>query len=100
MPGCQHKEADDRRYRCREIVDEKKKRPENGTLLNTSVDSKEATFVILKSRKRTCQKGRKVSRNNLLEKSEVLDRAKSLRKIKAKIVGEPGLGLLTTSEMD
>ena len=25
MPGCQHKEADDRRYRCREIVDEKKK---------------------------------------------------------------------------
>ena len=83
----------------------------NGSLRNTSTDSKGTTFVILinhasapirKERLSPTSKARKeVSRNEFVAEDRMPDRVKSLRKINTeRIVREPGLGLLNPFEMD
>ena len=72
--------ADGRKQRCREIINEEREkyRAKNGSLQNTSTDSKGAAFVILKDytsapirKKRlspTCKARREASRNEFVEK--------------------------------
>ena len=85
--------ADGRRQGSREITDEKREkyRAKNGSLGNTSTDSKGTTFVILKNRactsvrkKRlspTSKAKREASQNKLAERSEMPDRVESFRKL-------------------
>ena len=85
--------ADGRRQRCRKIINEEREkyRAKNGSLRNTSMDSKGAAFVILKNhtsapiRKErlssTSKARREASRNKFVEKSGVPDRVKSFREI-------------------
>ena len=85
--------ADGRRQRSRKVINKKREkyRAENGSLRNTSMDSKEAAFVILKNhtsapvrKKRlspTSKARRKASRNKFVEKGIMLDRVKSFRDI-------------------
>ena len=85
--------ADGRRQRSRKIIDEEREkyRAKNGSLRNTSTDSKAATFVILTNhasvpiRKErlspTSKARRKASRNELMEKGGMSDRVKSFREI-------------------
>ena len=73
---------------------EKSTPPENGSLRNTSTDSKGTTFVILinhasapirKKRSSPTSKARKeASRNEFMEKGEMPDRVKSFREINSK----------------
>ena len=84
---------DGRRQRNRKIVDEEteKYRAKNGSLRNTSTNSKRTTFVILinhasapirKERLSPTNKARrKASRNEFMEKGGVPDRVKSFREI-------------------
>ena len=85
--------ADGRRQRSRKIIDEKKEnyRAENGSLRNTSTDSKGTTFVILINyanapvRKErwspTSEARREASRNEWVEKGRMPHRVKSFREI-------------------
>ena len=85
--------ADGRKQRSRKIIDEEREkyRTNNGSLRNTSTDSKEAAFVILKNyasapiRKErlspTSKARRETSRNQFVEKGGMPDRIKSFRKI-------------------
>ena len=102
------KVSDRRRQRSRKIVDEE--REKNRSLQNTSTNSKEATFVILKNhastpvRKErlnpTSDARREASRNESMIKGGVLDRVICFKKsIVQRIVQEPSLGLLNPSEM-
>ena len=82
-------------------------RAKNGSLRNTSADSKGAAFVILKNytnapvkKERlspTSKARREASRNEFVEKSGMPDRVKGFREIDSR---ESGLGLLNPSEMD
>ena len=106
--------ADGRRQRNREIIDEEREkyRAKNGSLRNTSMDSKGTTFVILinhasvlirKERLSPMSKPRmEASRNEFVEKYGVLDRVKSFREINGSedCLREDGLGLLSLSEID
>ena len=105
--------ADGRRQRSRNIIDEEgeKYRAKTGSLRNTSTNSKETAFVILKSRvsapvrkerlSPTNKARREASRNEFVEKSGMPDIVKSFREIDSREdVQEPGLGLLSQSEMD
>ena len=105
--------ADGRRQRSRKIINEEREkyRAKNGSLRNTSTDSKGATFVIFinhrsapirKERLSPSSKARKkASRKEFMQKSGMPDRVKALEKsIVERIVREPGLGLLNQSEMD
>ena len=85
--------ADGRRQRSGKIIDEEreKNRAKNGSLRNTSTDSKGATFVILKDhasalvRKErlspTSKAKRDASRNQFVEKDGMPDRVKSFREV-------------------
>ena len=84
--------ADGRRQRCRKIINEREKyRAKNGSLRNTSTDSKGTAFVILKNHTSalirnerlspTSKARREASRNEFVEKSGMLDRVKSFREI-------------------
>ena len=85
--------ADGRRQRGRKIIDEEREkyRDKNGSLRNTSTDSKRATLVILKNhacapvRKErlspTSKARREASRNEFVEKGGIPDRVKSFREI-------------------
>ena len=113
-PDCHHKSAaDGRRQRSRKIINEEREkyRAKNGSLRNTSTDSKGTTFVILTNhasapiRKErlspTSKARREASRNEFVEKSGSQTESKTFKKsIVARIVREPGLNLLNPSEMD
>ena len=85
--------ADGRRQRSRKIINEEREkyRAKNGSLRNTSTDSKETTFVILinhrsapirKKRLSPTSKARgEASRNQFVEKGGMADRVKSFREI-------------------
>ena len=85
--------ADGRRQRSRKIIDEdrEKYRAKNGSLRNTSTDSKATTFVILinhasapirKERLSPTSKARKeTSRNKFVEKGGMPDKVKSFGEI-------------------
>ena len=85
--------ADGRRQRSRKIIDEErgKCKAKNGSLRNTSTDSKGATFVILinhrsapirKERLNPTSKARReASRNHFVEKGGMPCRVKSFREI-------------------
>ena len=85
--------ADGRRQRSRKIINEEteKYRAKNGSLRNTSTDSKGTTFVILidhrsapirKERLSPMSKARReASRNEFVEKGGMPDRVKSFREI-------------------
>ena len=88
--------ADGRRQRGRKIINEKrgKYRAKNGSLRNTSTNSKGAIFVILKDhtsapvRKErlspTSKARREASRNKFVEKGGMPDRVKSFREINSR----------------
>ena len=88
--------ADGRKQRSREIIDEKKEkyRAKNGSLRNTSIDSKGATFVILINQKSapirrvrlspTNKARREPSQNEFVEKGEMPDRVKSFQEINSR----------------
>ena len=75
----------------RSLKREKRCRAKNGSLRNTSTDSKAVTFVILKSRanalirkersSQTSEARREASRNKFVEKGEVLVRMESFGKV-------------------
>ena len=105
--------ANGRRKRGREIINEEREkyRANNGSFQNTSTDSKGTTFVILinhasspirKERLSPTSKARReASRNKFMVRAECQTESKALKKsIVARIVREPGLGLLNPSEMD
>ena len=85
--------ADGRRQRGRKIINEEREkyRAKNGSLQNTSTDSKETTFVTLKNhrsvpirKKRlspTSKARREASRNEFVEKGRMPDRVKSFGEI-------------------
>ena len=85
--------ADGGRQRSRKIINEEREKygAENGSLRNTTTDSKGTTFVILKNhtsgpiRKErlssTSKARREASRNKLVEKGGMPDRVKSFREI-------------------
>ena len=85
--------ADGRRQRSWKIIDEEREnnRAKNGSLCNTSTDSKGTTFVILKNhisvpvrkeRLSPMSKARReASRNEFVEKGRMPDRVKSFREI-------------------
>ena len=85
--------ADGRRQRCQKMINEYrgKYRAKNGSLRNTSTDSKRTTFVILKKhtsapirKKRlspTSKARREASRNEFVEKRGMPDRVKSFREV-------------------
>ena len=85
--------ADGRRQRGRKIINDEREnyRAKNGSLRNTSTDSKGTTFVILKNhtsapvRKErlspTSKARREASRNEFVEKGGMPDRVKSFREI-------------------
>ena len=87
------KAADGKRQRSWKIIDEERKkyRAKNGSLRNTSTDSKGTTFVILKNhasapirKKRlgpTSKARREANRNEFMEKGGMPDRVKSFREI-------------------
>ena len=88
--------ADGRRQRGRKIINEEREkyRAKNGSLWNTSTDSKGAAFVILKNhtsapiRKErlspTSKAMREASRNKFLKKGGMPDRVKSFREINSR----------------
>ena len=105
--------TDGRRQRGLKIINEERKKDsaKNGTLRNTSMDSKGAAFVTLKNhasapvRKErlspTSKARREANRMVLVEKGGMPDRVKSLEKsIVDRIVRQPGLGLLNPSKVD
>ena len=105
--------ANGRRKRGREIINEEREkyRANNASFQNTSTDSKGTTFVILinhasspirKERLSPTSKARReASRNEFMVRAECQTESKALEKsIVARIVREPGLGLLNPSEMD
>ena len=85
--------ADGRRQRGRKIINEEREkyRAKNGSLRNTSTDSKETTFVILKDHgsapikketlSPTSKARREASRNKFVEKGGMPDRVKSFGEI-------------------
>ena len=85
--------SDRRRQRSWKIIDEERKkyRAKNGSLRNTSTDSKAATFVILNihpsaliKKERlspTSEARRKASRNEVMEKGGIPDRVETFREI-------------------
>ena len=85
--------AHGRRQRSRKIINEEREkyRAKNGSLRNTSTDSKRTAFVILKNhtsapfrKKRlspTSKARREASRNEFVEKGGMPDRVKSFREI-------------------
>ena len=85
--------ADGRRQRSRKIINEEgeKYRANNGSLWNTSTDSKGTTFVILINRRSvpirkerlgpTSKARREARRNQFVEKGGMPDRVKSFREI-------------------
>ena len=85
--------ADGRRQRGQKIIDgeREKYRAKNGSLRNTSTDSKKTTLVILRNhtgapvrKKRSSSRSkarRKASRNQFVEKGGMSDRVKSFREI-------------------
>ena len=85
--------ADGRRQRSRKIINEEREkyRAKNGSLRNTSTDSKETTFVILINhtsapiRKErlspTSEARREASQNQFVKKGGIPDRVKSFREI-------------------
>ena len=107
-PDRQHKESSRREI----IIEERKKyRAKNGSLRNTSRDSKGTTFVILKNhasapiRKErlspTSKARREASQNNMWKRAGCQTESKALEKsIVDRIVREPGLGLSNPSEID
>ena len=88
--------ADGRRQRSRKIIDEEREkyRAKNGSLRNTSTDSKGAAFVILKNHRSapikkerlspTSKAKREASRNKFVEKGGMPDRVKSFREINSR----------------
>ena len=88
--------ADGRRQRSRKVIEEKREkyRTKNGSLRNTSTDSKEAPFVILinhaiapikKERlSRTSKARRQATRNEFVEKGGTPDRVKSVGEINSR----------------
>ena len=93
-PDRRRKKTDDgRRQRGRKIIDEEREkyRAKNGSLRNTSTDSKGASFVILKDHTSapikkerlspTSKARREASRNKSVEKSGMPDRVQSFREI-------------------
>ena len=88
--------ADGRRQRSRKIINEEREkyRAKNGSLRNTSTDSKGTTFVILidhtsapvtKERLSPTSKARRdASRNQFVEKGGMPDRVKSFREINSR----------------
>ena len=87
--------ADGRRQRGRKIINEREKnKTKNGSLRNTSTDSKGTTFVILidhtsapirKERLSLTSKARReASRNKFVEKGGMPDRVKSFREINSR----------------
>ena len=85
--------ADGRRQICWKIIDEEREkyRAKNGSLQNTSMDSKRTAFVILINHARahirkerlspTSKARREASRNQFMEKGEVPDRVESFQEI-------------------
>ena len=85
--------ADGRRQRSQKIINEEREkyRAKNGSLRNTSTDSKGTAFVILKNHTSTpirkerlspsSKARREASRNKFMEKGKMLDRVKSFREI-------------------
>ena len=85
--------ADGRRQRSRKIINEEREkyRAKNGSLRNTSTDSKGTTFMILKNHRSapirkersspTRKARREASRNQFVEKGGMPDRVKSFREI-------------------
>ena len=85
--------ADERRQRSRKIIDQKREkyRVQNGSLWNTSTESKGTTFVILKNhtsapiRKErlspTSKARREASRNELVQNGGMPDRVESFGEI-------------------
>ena len=105
--------ADGRRQRSRKIIDEEREkyRAKNGSLQNTSMDSKGTAFVILinhtsapirKERLSPTSKTRRgPAEMSLWKRAGCQTESKALEKsIVERIVREPGLGLLNPSEMD
>ena len=88
--------ADGRRQRSRKIIDEEREkyRVKNGSLRNTSTDSKGTTFVILidhtsapirkKRLSPTSKARREASRNEFVEKGGMPDRIESYREINSR----------------
>ena len=92
-----------------EIIDEEKERhrAKNGSLWNTSTDSKGTTFVILKNHACTPIRKERLSPTSKARKEASRKRAGCQTERKAfvkstvaRIVREPGLGLLNPSEID
>ena len=91
--------ADGRRKRGRKIINEEREkcRAKNGSLRNTSTDSKATTSVILKNhrsapvgKKRlspTSKARREASRNKFVKKGGMPDRVKSFREIDSRLDG-------------
>ena len=85
--------ADGRRQRSRKIINEEREkyRAKNGSLRNTTTDSKGTTFVILKDHRSapirkerfslSSKARREASRNQFVEKGRMPDRVKSFREI-------------------
>ena len=105
--------ADGRRQRSREIIDEEREkyRAKNGSLRNTSTDSKGTTFVILINHASapirmerlspTSKTRRRPVEISLWKRVGCQTESKAFEKsIVATIVREPGLGLLNPSETD
>ena len=87
-------------------MEREKYRAKNGSLWNTSTDSKGTTFVILIDHRSapirnerlspTSKARREDSGNEFMEKGGMPDRVESF----GEIVREPGLGLLNSTEVD
>ena len=88
--------AEGRRQKSRKIIDEEREkyRAKNGSLRNTSTDSKGATFVILINQASapirtnrlspTSKARREASRNDFMEKAGMPDWVKSFREINSR----------------
>ena len=88
--------ADGTKQRSRKIIDEEREkyRDKNGSLRNTSPDSKGTTFVILKNHRSapvrkerlspTSKARREASRNKFVEKGRMPDRVESFREINSR----------------
>ena len=102
--------ADERRQRTQKIIDEEREkyRAKNGSLRNTSTDSKGTAFVILINhasvpirKVRLSPTRREASRNVFMEKGRMPEKVKSFQEFNSgKDCPKARLGLLSPSEMD
>ena len=94
----------------RSLMNREKNRAKNGSLRNTSTDSKGAAFVILKNHRSapirkerlspTSKARREASRNEFVEKGRMPESKAFEKSIVDRIVRESCLDLLNPSEMD